>query len=71
MTSLEDIQLKTDLFKRFSNYIMNTMGETFSSISITNYLKNEVEETSRNTILNFTSYLENAFFIYKVRREKI
>lgn len=62
---------KTDLFKRFSNYIMNTMGETFSSKSITNYLKNEVEETSRNTILNFTSYLENAFFIYKVRREDL
>ena len=34
-------------------------------------VKNEVEETSRNTILNFTSYLENAFFIYKVRREDL
>ncbi|MBE6494484.1 MAG: ATP-binding protein [Methanosphaera stadtmanae] len=62
---------KTDLFKRFSNYIMNTMGETFSSKSITNYLKNEVEETTRNTILNFTNYLENAYFIHKVRREDL
>lgn len=62
---------KADLFKCFSNYIMNTMGETFSSKSITGYLKNEVEETSRNTILNFTNYLENAFFISKLRREDL
>lgn len=62
---------KADLFKCFSNYIMNTMGETFSSKSITGYLKNEVEETSRNTILNFTNYLENAFFISKIRREDL
>lgn len=62
---------KADLFKRFSNYIMNTMGETFSSKSITDYLKNEVEETSRNTILNFTNYLENAFFISKIRRKDL
>lgn len=62
---------KTDLFKRFSNYIMNTMGETFSSKSITNYLKNDVEETTRNTILNFANYLENAYFISKVRREDL
>lgn len=47
------------------------MGETFSSKSITSYLKNEVEETSRNTILNFTNYLENAFFISKIRREDL
>lgn len=62
---------KVDLFKRFSNYIMNTMGETFSSKSITNYLKNELEKTSRNTILNFTNYLENAYFISKLRREDL
>ena len=62
---------KIDLFKRFTSYIMNTMGETFSSKSITNYLKNNVENTSRNTILNFTNYLENAYFISKIRREDI
>ncbi|MBR3214745.1 MAG: ATP-binding protein [Methanosphaera sp.] len=62
---------KMDLFKRFTNYIMNTMGETFSSKSITNYLKNNTEKTSRNTILNFTNYLENAYFISMLRREDI
>lgn len=62
---------KALLFKHFSNYIISTMGETFSSKSITRYLKNEVEETSRNTILNFTNYLENAFFISKLRREDL
>jgi len=62
---------KMDLFKRFANYIMNKMGETFSSKSITNYLKNNTEKTSRNTILNFTNYLENAYFISMLRREDI
>ena len=62
---------KMDLFKRFTNYIMNTMGETFSSKSITNYLKNNTEKTSRNTILNFTNYLVNAYFISMIRREDI
>lgn len=62
---------KIDLFKRLTRYIMNTMGETFSSKSITNYLKNNVENTSRNTILNYTNYLENAYFISLVRREDI
>ena len=50
---------------------MNTMGETFSSKSITNYLKNNVENTSRNTILNYTNNLENAYFISLVKREDI
>ena len=62
---------KMDLFKRFTNYIMNTMGETFSSKSITNYLKNNTEKTSRNTILNFTNYLVNAYFISMISREDI
>ena len=60
-----------DLFKRFATYIMNTMGETFSAKSISSYLKNEVEKTSRLTILNFTNYLENAYFISKSRREDL
>lgn len=60
-----------DLFKRFSQYMMNSTGQTFSKTSITNYLKNENKRTTRNTISNFTNYLEEALFCKKVRRQDI
>lgn len=60
-----------DLFKRFSYYLMNTTGQTFSKTSITNYLKNENRKTTRNTISNFTEYLQEALFCQKVRRQDI
>lgn len=60
-----------DLFKRFSHYMMNSTGQTFSKTSITNYLKSENKRTTRNTISNFTNYLEDALFCRKVRRQDI
>ena len=46
-----------DLFKRFTHYLMNSTGQTFSKTIITNYLKNENRKTTRNTITNYTEYL--------------
>ena len=60
-----------NLFKRFSHYLMNSTGQTFSKTSITNYLKNENKRTTRNTIANFTNYLEDSLFCKKVRRQDI
>jgi len=60
-----------DLFKRFSHYLMNSTGQTFSKTSITNYLKNENRKTTRNTISNFTIYLQESLFCKKVRRQDI
>ncbi|MBQ2651981.1 MAG: ATP-binding protein [Methanobrevibacter sp.] len=60
-----------DLFKRFSHYLMNSAGQTFSKTSITNYLKSENKRTTRNTISNFTNYLEDSLFCKKVRRQDI
>lgn len=60
-----------DLFMRFSYYLMNSTGQTFSKTSITNYLKNENKKTSRNTISNFTKYLEDSLFCKKVMRQDI
>lgn len=62
---------EVDLFRRFCYYMMNSMGQTFSKTSITNYLKNENKRTTRNTISNFTLYLEDSLFCKKVRREDI
>lgn len=55
-----------DLFKRFSYYLMNSTGQRFSKSSITKYLKNENRNTTRNTISNYTLYLEESLFTHKV-----
>ncbi len=60
-----------DLFKRFSHYLMNSTGQTFSKTSITNYLKSENKRTTRNTISNFTEYLKDSLFCKRVRRQDI
>lgn len=60
-----------DLFKRFSHYLMNSTAQTFSKTSITHYLKSENKKTTRNTISNFTNYLEDSLFCMKVRRQDI
>lgn len=60
-----------DLFKRFSHYLMNSTGQTFSKTSITNYLKSENKTTTRNTISNFTDYLKDSLFCKRVRRQDI
>lgn len=59
------------LFKRFSYYLMNSTGQTFSKTSITKYLKNENKKTNRNTISNYTNYMTEALFCKQVRREDI
>ena len=60
-----------DLFKRFSHYLMNSTGRTFSKTSITNYLKSENKRTTRNTISNFTDYLQDSLFCKRVMRQDI
>ena len=60
-----------DLFKRFSHYLMNSTGQTFSKTSIKNYLKSENKRTTSNTISNFTNYLQDCLFCKRVRRQDI
>lgn len=62
---------KPKLFKKFVRYIISTPGETFSADSIVGTLKNYVQKTSRDTIVNYMEFLEEAFFIYKIKREDL
>jgi predicted AAA+ superfamily ATPase len=62
---------KPKVFKKFAWYIISTPGETFSADSIVGTLKNFVQKTSRDTITNYMEYLEEAFFIYKIKREDL
>ena len=54
-----------DLFKRFSYFLMNSTGQRFSKSNINRYLKNENRKTTRNTIANYTLYLEDSLFVTK------
>lgn len=60
-----------DLFKRFAQYLMNSTAQSFSKTSITNFLKNENKRTTRNTISNFTEYIQEALFCKKVMRQDV
>ena len=60
-----------DTFKWFVFYIMNSIGQTFSKKSITNFLKSETKKTSRETINNYTNFIVESLFCHRVLREDI
>ena len=62
---------KVDLFIRFVQYMLNTIGQTFSSKSIKNYLKDKNIHTSQDTLLKYNNYLQQSFFMLKCRREDL
>ncbi len=58
-----------DLLERIITYIMANIGTTFSSQSISKFLKNEKRSVSAETILNYISYYIDAYMVYKVKRQ--
>ena len=62
---------RINLFQRFTRYMMNSVGQTFSSKSIKNYLKNQNIRTSQDTLLKYLNYLKQPYFILKCRREDL
>ena len=57
-----------DLFSRYCEYMINSVGQTFSSKTIKNYLKKQNINTTQNTLLTFNDYLKKTFFISKCPR---
>ena len=43
--------------------MMNSIGQTFSSKSIKNYLKQQNIHTSQDTLLKYNNYLQQSFFM--------
>ncbi|WP_407382075.1 ATP-binding protein, partial [Methanobrevibacter sp.] len=62
---------KIDLFNRFVRYMMNTVGQTFSSNSIKNYLKDKNIHTTQDTLLKYNEFLQQSFFLIKCRRQDL
>ena len=56
-----------DLLQRFVRYMISSTGEIFSSKSIKNYLKSNNIYTSQDTLLKYTQYLNQSFFISKCK----
>jgi len=60
-----------DLLERVISYITTNIGTTFSATSISKYFKSEGRIVSVEVILNYIKACEDAFLLYKVKRQDI
>jgi len=65
--SLRDIEL----FEKIMGYLMENMGNTFSSINLIKFLKQDRRSISNETIYNYIAYSEDAMLMNRVGREDI
>ncbi|MDR1789017.1 MAG: ATP-binding protein [Opitutaceae bacterium] len=59
------------LLERVVKYTLSNIGKTFSALSIAKYLKSERINVSSETILNYLRACEEAFLMYRVRRNDL
>lgn len=57
-----------DLLERLISYLTINIGTTFSSSSITKYLKSEGRKLTNDTVLNYIKACLDAFLFYRVKR---
>ena len=65
--SLRDIEL----FEKIMGYLMENMGNAFSSINLIKFLKQDRRSISNETIYNYIAYSEDAMLMNWVGREDI
>ena len=56
------------LLENILTYIFANTSKTFSGLSISKYLKSQNISVSADTVINYLNYVEEAFLIYKVKR---
>jgi predicted AAA+ superfamily ATPase len=61
----------TAFLERLVEYLADNTGSMVSAKKISDFLKSQKINISPNVVLNYLSYLSNAFFIFKVRRTDI
>jgi len=59
------------ILERLIQYVFQNVGKTFSALSISKYFKSQHLSVSVDTILHYLSIIEEAFLIYKVRRNDV
>lgn len=60
-----------DFFQTLYKYIFANIGNIFSAKNISDYLKSQHLSISVDSVLNYLSYGENAFIIYKIQTQDI
>ena len=60
-----------DLLERIVSYMMANVGNTFSALSVSNFLKNEKRKVSTDTVLNYISYCVESYLFYQVKRQNL
>ena len=60
-----------DMLERIIAYITSNIGTTFSSTSISKYLKSEGRSVSPETVLNYIRACTDAFLFYQVKRQDL
>ena len=55
------------MFKSIVNFVLRSNSRIISSKSITEYINNNFENCSINTIIKYLSYLEDAYIIEKIK----
>ena len=61
----------TDFLENLVHFLASNTGSVISAQSIRDYLTSQSVKTSTQNVINYLSYLENAFLIYKVKRQDI
>lgn len=64
---INNVPFLTDLTK----FIAENIGNLFSSRKISEYLKSQQIKASTDLVINYLNYLENAFFIHRVKRTDV
>ncbi len=57
-----------ELLNRIMKYIMDNVGNTFSTKSVSDYFKNQYRKVDITTVYNYIEALESSFIISKVNR---
>jgi predicted AAA+ superfamily ATPase len=61
----------TIFLENLVQFLASDIGNTISGQKIRDYLKSQGVKTSTQNVLNYLTYLENAFLVYKVLRKDI
>lgn len=59
---------KVKLFKNLVNFVLRSNSRIFSAKSIHDYIKNEYNDGSINTIMTYLEYLEEAYIIESIKQ---
>lgn len=60
-----------DMLERIVSYVTANIGTTFSSTSISRYIKSEGRNVSPETVINYVKACTDAFLFYRVRRQDL